>query len=603
MTEITQARRKTIAPVPKAAKGQRSLDAVPPFLTRRVTRLRPPSRQDAETWRRFVKSQSVAILCKESIIDFVLNLDWAISPVDPNQRDELKGEIEYYTELFTYNGEYDFTGFVEWVLSDYLDLPFGAGVELIYERDNPDLRLLHYVPLDGGTLFPTGNPQWPIGQVIGLNQVYFPFYAINRIYMSPRTDYKLRGWGEAPPEKIFLAMEMLSKGDSYYANLLSDTPEAGLLDLGDMSQTSAEEWLEHFQELMAGIDPFKIPVLYEHNTQAKFISFGRPPTEMLFSDVTLRYAAIVCGGYGISLSDIGIQAVSNGGETLAGSIRQERRSRRSGQGKAKKKVKLFYDRMLPDSLKFQWVDPDEEQSVATGRAMLSISTAAQQLIDAKVFTQNEMRRQMVANGLITVPIPEDVPEDEFIEKEPQPDFNTQRRLIQDNVPPSQGGTGEVRSSRYFSSLLDQIYNPEYLFNAVNALEADNPDDLREQLDHLLQYEIDLSDIHRLSEAFLSDKLESLTTKIPFLTSLRQRGVIEQSDAILSQVGAFLLENLQILAQEAKKDAIELIVDRFSLDTVSGDSTIEILEDFNISKDRISKRFASVVKEIKNGAFG
>ena len=84
------------------------------------------------------------------------------------------------------------------------------------------------------------------------------------MYISPRPDIKREGWGLAPPEKTYLALEMLNRGDYYYANLLIDTPAAGILDLGDMAQDSAEEWVKAWRKMLTGIDPFKIPVLYEH---------------------------------------------------------------------------------------------------------------------------------------------------------------------------------------------------------------------------------------------------------------------------------------------------------------------------------------------------
>ena len=59
----------------------------------------------------------------------------------------------------------------------------------------------------------------------------------------------------------------------------------------------------------------------------------------MFDRVTVKYAAIVAAGYGISLSDIGIQVTASGGETLAGSIRQERRTRKTGFARFKKKMK------------------------------------------------------------------------------------------------------------------------------------------------------------------------------------------------------------------------------------------------------------------------
>ena len=67
------------------------------------------------------------------------------------------------------------------------------------------------------------NALHPVGQSLRelpSYTVYFPWYSINRLYSSPRTDIKRKGWGMPPPEKIFLALVSLSRGDLYYANLI-----------------------------------------------------------------------------------------------------------------------------------------------------------------------------------------------------------------------------------------------------------------------------------------------------------------------------------------------------------------------------------------------
>jgi len=301
-------------------------------------------------------------------------------------------------------------------------------------------------PLDSDTLFPTYNKDWPVGQQIKqapLKPVLFPKHAINRIYYSPQTKIRYKGWGIPPPEKIFLALELLNRGDLYYANLLLDTPEAGILDLGDMSKASAEEWVKSFRSLMGGIDPMKIPVLYEHNNNIEFVPFGRPPTEMMFDKVTAKYASIVAAGYGISLSDIGIQVASSGGETLAGSIRQERKTRRTGFARFKKKMISFFNFMLPEELEFKVIDNDEEQAVAAGRALLAFSTSAAQLVESRMFTPQELRLQALASGLITVSVPEEIPEDEFPEEPMAGDSPERPAQLGKPVAPSQGGHGEV----------------------------------------------------------------------------------------------------------------------------------------------------------------
>ena len=352
----------------------------------------------------------------------------------------------------------DFVWLLEWVLTDYLDFPFGGAVEIIRYGDWPKGKIAKIIPLDGSTLYPSLNKDFPVYQQVNQNPtsiVAFPSHAINRLYMTPRTEMLREGWGMAPPEKIFLAIEMLSRGDRYYAGLLVDTPEAGLLDLGNMSKSSAVEWIKAFKDLYTGIDGFKIPVLYEHTVQAKWIPFGKPPTDLMFDRITLRYASIAAAGYGLSLSDIGLGGGGSGGETLAGSIRDERKTKRGGLGKNKRSVQYFFNRMLPNTLQFRFIDLDDEQSVALGRARLANATAFNQYAQMGVFSPKEIRMQTISDGLITIGIPEEPPPDAKVEEKISP--QERPGALGKPVSPSQGGQGEVRNALH-QSLLNEFSN-------------------------------------------------------------------------------------------------------------------------------------------------
>jgi hypothetical protein len=231
----------------------------------------------------------------------------------------------------------------------------------------------------------------------------------------------------APPEKIYLALQMLYRGDVYYANLLLDTPEAGILDLADMSRESAQEWLAGFKSLFSGIDGFKVPVLYEHEKPAAWIPFNRPPTDMLYDQVTMRYAQLVAAGYGLRMSDIGLSEVA-GSKTLAGVIREERQSRRTGQAEVKSKLENYFNRILPDHLKFVWEEKDEEVKKATAQALSTYGLALGQMKRDGLLTPEESRMELVSTGLLETEIdPTIVPEPEG--------------MMQQGGTPMQGGGG------------------------------------------------------------------------------------------------------------------------------------------------------------------
>lgn len=455
-------------PAPTREPRQRSLSLDDVSLSRYIYPWSRPASLSADVWRSWVFNQPVAMICRETLIANFLSLEWKIVARDSKQQDELKPMIRHYTRLLEHGGNnpnnfgMDYSGMMEWILTDMLDLPFGSGIEIGRRDDSPTGRVLWLKPLDGGTLFPTLNKNYPVVQYYSASDlISFPAHAIARAYISPRPELLREGWGLAPPEKVFLALEMLIRGDRYYANLLMDTPPAGLLDLGDMEQSSALEWIQAFRNTMGNpMDALKIPVLYEHTTKADFIPFGKPPTDIMYDRITMKYAEIVCAAYGLSLSDIGMSSSANGGETLAGSIRQERKSRRTGVGRIKRKVQGFMDYILPESLQFQIVDLDDELSVALGRARLANATAWNQLITAGSFTAEEARLQTMADGLITINIPEAVPPE--AKKAAKINATPRPGILGKPVPASGGGQGEVRKfidinkSKNFGSQLKRL---------------------------------------------------------------------------------------------------------------------------------------------------
>lgn len=427
------------------------------YFVRSIPLWSQPAWQTAETWRQFVLKQPVASICRDTIANYLNSLDWAIVARDSEQRDELKPKIKYYTKLFERGNAYyydvDFASHIEWLIKDLFDLPFGCASEIGRLDDNPKGRVVWIRPLDGGTLAPTLNFDYPIVQVApttGLNPVYIPRGFISRVYLSPRTELRREGWGFAPPERIYLAIEMLYRGDNYYSQLLLNTPEAGVLDLGDIAKETAEEWVKSLRDLLFGVNPLKIPVLYEHTSAAKWIPFGRPPSEIMYDSVTMKYAAMLCAGYGLTLSDIGFPSSSNGGETLAGTIRMERVGKGSGKGIAKKKIEAYWNKILPDSLQFMWIDYDDERNVSKGRARLASAQAAQIWIDKKMFLPNELRQQAVADGLISIDVPEDIDPNDPGFPQPASPFGQPNKIggskgqsLGNPVNPSQGGQGET----------------------------------------------------------------------------------------------------------------------------------------------------------------
>ncbi len=421
--------------------GQRQKD-LPPHITRYLPSWTTPEWLQAEAWRRVVRQQPVAINARDFIISSVSSLPWRVVARNAEDTEKYGTEIEYYTELFgTQDGGY--LNHTELMMQDMLDLPFGGASEVIREGDNPEGRVLSIIRMDGATLFPTFSNEWPVGQIIrelADRPVYFPKHAISRAYYTPRPEILRKGWGMAPPEKIYLAIQLLYRGDSYYGNLLADTPEAGILDLGDMSKDSAQSWLKSWQDLMYGTDPFKVPVLYEHTTATKYIPFGRSPVDLAYERTTLRYAQFVTSNYGVTLADIGVMEGDTG--TLAGTIRGERRTQRSGLATARQKVVQYRNVMLPPYLQFELIIQDDELLLATGRARLANATAMKALVDSGIVTKVDAQEQLTKDGLLTVPLEEMEDDPELLE--PTEGLDTRLdTFLRPPVDVAQGGEGEI----------------------------------------------------------------------------------------------------------------------------------------------------------------
>lgn len=454
-------------PQPNHPKGEISIGIEDLYLTRFTPPWSRPSTLPANVWRAWVLQQPVAMVCRETLIASLLALDWQITPRNSKYREELEPTIRHYTKLLVDGGNYpqlglDYAGLVEWIAADLLDTPFGGAAEIGRKGNSPDGRVVWIRPLDAGTLYPTLNGDYPVVQMyLAYDAVAFRSHEISRTFMSPHSFLLKEGWGMAPPEKIYFALELLNRGDKYYANLLLDVPTAGILDLGDMEKDAAQEWATAFKSFVQDETvAFRVPVLYEHNNKIEYIPFGKVPNDIMFNQITLKYAALVAAAYGMSLSDIGLQTTSASGETLAGSIRQERRTKRTGHARMKAKVKSFFDRILPDQIEFNFIDYDDELNVALGRARLASSQSFLTFKDMGTFSPQEIRTTAIHDGLFPKSFPNEIPPDakptlpadrtiryvgEKSNDKPKDGGNKEPELVGDKVAPSAGGEGEVRS--------------------------------------------------------------------------------------------------------------------------------------------------------------
>jgi hypothetical protein len=433
---------------------------IPPYLQRVLPNWATPTWTEAKSWRNIVRNQPIAVLAKEKLIAYVQGNAWTIKAKDTNEESALKDEIAYYREWVFRN----FDEMLSLLWQDALDLPVGGNLEVVRfppnatptvteygqtwktVRPNPLGHPFKLVHIDGATVFPTYDEQFPIGQKLETSiaqpPVYFEGHQHARIVLSPRPEIGMRGYGMPPPQRIFLSIALLHQGDQYYKNLLSDVPEAGILDLIDMSESDATDWLEGYKSLLYGLDPQKIGVLYQHTQAAKYIPFNRPPSEMMFDSVTAKYARIAVAGYWLRLSDLGLE---DGPATLAGTIREQEEAKLTGYGVVKEKTKnLINSKILPPYLEFSWIEKDNETATAKGRARLLNAQAMNTFKQAGFITGAEGQQQLVKDGLFSIELAAP-PENEPPMNSPVQPQNGGPEVEKEKkrVPPPQGGRGDV----------------------------------------------------------------------------------------------------------------------------------------------------------------
>ena len=451
-----------------APPRQKSAD-LPPFLNRVLPAWVTPLWLDSNRWRQVVRNQPVAIISRNRLITYLQALPWDVRARDLKETDALEADIRYYKEHVMK----EFDVLMDMIWQDALDLPIGGTGELVRwpagtlptvdingeqvspTRASPLGHIDRIVHVDGATVAPTFDKTFPMMQRIQQNMsnpIFFRRHEMARILLQPRPELMIKGYGMPPPMTVFLAITLLFRGDQYYANLLLETPEAGILDLMDMDRDSAEEWVGSYRDLMSGIDPFKIGVLYEHTTPAKWIPFGRPPTEMMFDATTKKYARITTSGYWLTLSDIGLD---DKGGSLGEAVRRQRETRSTGFGMIREKTKNFWNnQVLPPYLEFDFVEIDDEALTNMGRARLTNAQALKAMKEGGFITAESGLEQLKRDGLLTVEAelpeePEPPPPSPQLPSGGQNGSTPEEAANQaaDKVPVSQGGRGDVGVQR------------------------------------------------------------------------------------------------------------------------------------------------------------
>ncbi len=384
-----------------AAKGLRE----PQSITRQLATFFDPMTLSAVHWRRVVAQAPVVGACVDTLIMQITGLNWAIEADD----DAL---VEKYTLLLNMadNGG-GFESLISRVAEDALTVPFGGAFEL---GSYPDGEVAWIAHLDAGLLGPTYDEKYPYRQTNPYDALHPKVFAgneVSRVIWRPQTDIALYGWTKTPCMGCLPAIQGLLRSDRFWQTLLTDSPPAGILDIPGMSDQEARDWLDGWKTMMAGIDALKVPILTgEGRSDAKgtaqFISFGQDATQVQLPELVKRYSEQVCAVFGMNVADLGLFGQEL---RLAGATKIIELSKRQGLARLLKQFERAVNNdVLPEGVTFKWEDVELEDTVRKAAAKNQTATALATLTTAGSITPNIALAQAIADGIITVEVPEEL---------------------------------------------------------------------------------------------------------------------------------------------------------------------------------------------------
>ncbi len=376
------------------ATRPKSIQTPSAYLTRNSFRFADPTGLQPDQWR-MIAREPINKMAQRFIVRELCALQYNI--VSDDRKDP---RAEKYTDEWEDKFERG-DGFDVWMarmIEDACTLSFGAASEVGYQGEDFDW----IVHVDGATLMPTYEDRLPYAQINPDNwtqRVYFSRKNLARLRVAPRPDLRHKEYQVSPTEDAFLSIQALSRIYLYYMQQLDDTPPPGILDVGDMTYEDAMDWAKQFRETIEGIDPIKIPILYDHEVPAKWIPFGLSPNDLNMVEQFKRFAEMLLGKYGLSIGDLRLFEHES---TKAGERVSQMVTERSGIGFWASMITAYFDRLLPKGLHFQFKQPRPERELivaqrqqtqlailqaATGnKALMEPADAIEQAKDWELFT-------------------------------------------------------------------------------------------------------------------------------------------------------------------------------------------------------------------------
>lgn len=407
----------------EAGAGSTQALSFEPFLSRRpyynLQLLGSSTYLSARPWRRVLYSSPTVWACVKALSDQLVALPWYITTKNKEERHRKKDKIDYYTEevVGKFNNENYDIGVMR-TNRDVLSIPMGGTCEVIYRESDAAKwpgEVDRVENIDGGTLSWTGNYEYPVKQTDPndfTRYVVFHRDEIRRILINPRPEYNLSGYQQSPLETCYLAIDAIAKGDFYYVNLLTETPSAGILDLRDMKEEEVIKWAKSWRELLTGNEALKIPILYDHVEEARWIPFGIPPESTMYGDSLSHYTRLVHACFGLYTQDTGISE-----RTPAGGREANLERRSWHRYKATIAVwENFWNSIIPQDLVFKYEEVNIEETERLARAQVAKANALGILARIPgALGLRELRREIAETGLVETYInTEELPEDAII---------------------------------------------------------------------------------------------------------------------------------------------------------------------------------------------
>lgn len=321
---------------------------------------------------RNIGTQGIPGACVGTLKHQIVGLKWRLRTEDGDEN----ADTEYYTLLLenARDGEGNVVGcesFLAKGIDDILKANEGWNYEIVRVPNGPYAGVpVNLIYIDAATLEPTGSAAAPVRQILdGVNEV--ARFAPSEIGRGSWEQYNTRGreWFNLHPIlKNYVSLAMLAAEDDYTYELLTNVIPQGLLNLGTgFDREKATTWKKAWEEAKAGGKLNDIALLYG-TSDAKFLPFTTPPSDMPFQHASYWYLTVVTANFEMSPFDLGFMTQIN---TRAGSEATVELSKNKGLRHLLNCLRRsIQHNVLPRGvvLEFPDLDPSDEQVEASTRA-------------------------------------------------------------------------------------------------------------------------------------------------------------------------------------------------------------------------------------------